>query len=432
MDRENIIKKNISLGIISKGLGIGLSYLSIPIILNYLGERNYGIWITIFSILSWIYNFDVGIGNGLKNKLTESLTKKKLKLAKEYISTSYIIIFVMTIFLLIIGIVGIYNINISKNLNIDYIDETYMKTVVIVSFLFTLGNFIMGLYKQLYYSVHESGILGITNIIYQLLIIILVLFFKNYYKSSLVALAFIYGISNFLVGIIFTILFFKKRKYLIPDIKYFNKKRVQDIFGVGIEFFIIQLSMIIIFTTDNILITKYLDAESVTNYSIISQMYKFFLVIVTIILAPFWALFTSAYINKDKKWIFKTLKKFNCLFILLVIVQIVFTINIDFFIKLWIGKIISYPRRLPWYMMLSSLIMCFAAIYMYCLNGFGKIRLQLCIYTVGAMINIPLSIYFIKRLGFRSDGVILATNISIVSLALFLPIQVYKLTKNLK
>ena len=80
------------MGIVLKAISIFLTYLLVPIVLKYLGTEKYGIWVTIFSVMSWVYTFDVGVGNGLKLRLTESLSNKDIVKAKEYIITAYLII----------------------------------------------------------------------------------------------------------------------------------------------------------------------------------------------------------------------------------------------------------------------------------------------------------------------------------------------------
>lgn len=127
MNRFDILKKQVSFGMIYKILSMCLSYISIPLFLKYLGQQDYGLWMTIFSIVSWVYTFDLGIGNGLKNKLTESLTKKNYNEAREYITTGYIVLGITAICILILGIIGIKVIDIGKFLNIDFYSESYIK-----------------------------------------------------------------------------------------------------------------------------------------------------------------------------------------------------------------------------------------------------------------------------------------------------------------
>ncbi len=425
MNRANVLKKNLSLGLITKILGMALSYVSLPIVLTYLGEENYGVWITIFSVISWLYNFDVGIGNGLKNKLTEALTHKDIGLARKYISTSYIIIIVITVILMIVGSFGIIISNPIEILNVDFLDGIYLKKVIFITFIFNLANFIISLYKQLFYAIHKSSFVGVANIGYQLLVIILITCLKEYYKSSLLMLTLAYGLSNLIIGIIFSVLFFKKRLELCPRFKFFDMKIIPDLMGIGIEFFIIQLSMIVIFTTDNLIITKLLGPEAVTSYNIILKFFQIFIMVATIILTPFWTLYTDAYIKKDKKWICRTLKNFNILYLLLTIVILTVVLNIDFFIKNWLSQELIYSKSLVVFSGLFALIRVYGDIYMYFLNGIGKIRVQLYLYILGALINIPLSVYFVKSLNLGSSGVILATNISMISFVVVMPIQSY-------
>ena len=73
--RQTDIVSNMALSGICKPVSMVLSYIYVPIVLDYLGVEKYGVWSTILTILSWVSYFDIGIGNGLRNRLTESLNK---------------------------------------------------------------------------------------------------------------------------------------------------------------------------------------------------------------------------------------------------------------------------------------------------------------------------------------------------------------------
>ena len=61
--REKTIRKNVFYSIVFKGLSIIISLLLVPLTLHYIDKYNYGSWMTISSILVWIYYFDIGIGS---------------------------------------------------------------------------------------------------------------------------------------------------------------------------------------------------------------------------------------------------------------------------------------------------------------------------------------------------------------------------------
>lgn len=90
---EKNINKNIVLGVAYKPISMFLSYIYVPVALSFLGEEKYGVWATILSVLSWISLFDVGIGNGLRNKLAECFTNNDDEHSvKKYVSSAYIML----------------------------------------------------------------------------------------------------------------------------------------------------------------------------------------------------------------------------------------------------------------------------------------------------------------------------------------------------
>lgn len=425
INRNSVLKKNISWGFLFKVLGMILSYISIPVVLNYLGEESYGVWITIFSIMSWVYTFDVGVGNGLKIRLTEALTNKNLTLAREYISTAYILILVVTILLLIIGSISIYKVDFAQNLNVLFLEESYLKNVILISFVLTLSNFVIGLYKQLLFAVHQSALIGLTNVLYQSVVIILIIFADSYTNSSLLIVAAVYGLSNLVIGVVFTVIFFYTKKELRPHVKYFRFNNIKSIGGLGLEFFVIQLCVIVIFSTDNLIITKLLGPEAVTPYSIVGQVFQAFIVMWYLLSAPLTPLYTDAFIKNDIAWIRKTMKNLNCFFLIVIIVIILAVVFGEIVIEFWLGRSLEYPPYLFLFFGMFVLIRIYGDLYMSFLNAIGKLKWQMYLSILGAIVNIPLSIYCVKNLHMGASGVILATCISLTLLSLIMPVQTY-------
>ncbi|GAH31869.1 unnamed protein product, partial [marine sediment metagenome] len=68
-------KKNIFASFGLKGISILISFLLVPLVLNYIDITKYGIWLTLSSIIGWFGFFDIGLGNGLRNKFAEAIAK---------------------------------------------------------------------------------------------------------------------------------------------------------------------------------------------------------------------------------------------------------------------------------------------------------------------------------------------------------------------
>ncbi|MGK4199421.1 lipopolysaccharide biosynthesis protein [Fusobacterium sp. HC1336] len=430
--RLNILMKQFSSSFILKILAMGLSYISIPLFLKYLGDKDYGIWMTIFSVVSWINTFDLGIANGLKNKLAENYSKKNFQEMKEYIMTSYVSLSFLALTFWIIGCLGIYFFNFSQGLNIGYYSENYLKLLFFITYSLTLINFIVKIYNVLYLSVHNSYTSNLCTLLFQILFILILIILNKVNKISLISIVFIYPGFTLILGIIFTVIFFKKYKNMKPKLKDFRKEKIKMINGLGLYFFLIQISMLIIMTTDNMIIMRYLGAEEVATYSIISKLFQAILIIETLISAPMWPLFIDAYVKSDKKWIIKIYKKLNLLFFLTILGVGLLIVITPLILKIWIGKELIIPKYLTLFWGIFILNRIWGDIYCVFTNATNKIKLQMWLLILGAVINIPLSIYLLKYLNFGSSGVILATNVSLLPISIIIPIQVYKIIKNMK
>lgn len=79
--------------------------LLVPVTLGYLNVYEYGIWLTINSVLGWINSFDIGLGNGLRNQLAEALAKNDFKKGQALISTTLVILVaIMAALILVVSI----------------------------------------------------------------------------------------------------------------------------------------------------------------------------------------------------------------------------------------------------------------------------------------------------------------------------------------
>lgn len=91
-ERSVKAKKNVACMVVYKGISILAGLLLVPMTINYVDSENYGIWLTLSSMIAWMSFFDIGINNGLKNKLAEALATKNYELGRKYVSTTYAIL----------------------------------------------------------------------------------------------------------------------------------------------------------------------------------------------------------------------------------------------------------------------------------------------------------------------------------------------------
>ena len=140
--RTSLIRKNIILSFLVKGWSGLVEFLLVPITLNCLGDYKNGVWLTISSILVWINQFDIGLGNGLRNKLATYLAHDDKEKAREMVSSTFfmLIFIIIPVTLLLVFLIKICNVY--SILNVDNSIITDLDNVIIVALLFISSTFI--------------------------------------------------------------------------------------------------------------------------------------------------------------------------------------------------------------------------------------------------------------------------------------------------
>jgi O-antigen/teichoic acid export membrane protein len=408
-----------------KGLAVLASFIAIPLMIRYLGQEQFGIWSTLLSIMSWVVFFDLGIGNGLRNKLTEAIAKNNLTEAVCYISSGYSLIGLISLLLFISAATASFYIPWQHVFNTLIVDEETLKRSVLVSVFFMTLNFWISIINQILNAMQKSSVVVFGQFIANALALALVFFLTTLKTTpSIYYLALVYGISLIISNGALSLWFYSQRQDLIPSLS-FEKKHVRPILSLGVQFFVIQLAGLVIFTTDKILITQLFGPQYVTQYDVVFKLFGIISLIHALITGPLWSSYTDAYHRGDFVWIKAILRKQLILFGVIVISVIIMIPMVKLIVALWISEDFEVSMPLVISMAGFTLISTWCNIFAIFVNGIGQIKLQLFTAIIAMIINIPLAIYFTKYLGFDVNGIVLATCTSLSLFAIAGPIQVY-------
>ncbi len=407
--RTKAVKLHISLAFIYKALAIGLSYLLVPLTINYLNIEQYGIWMVLLSVISWVAFFDIGLGNGLRNKLTEALAMNDIKLAKTYISTAYVAVgfIALIFFVILISILPFTPWN--KIFNTTLVSNTELLKVFFIVGFFFLFNFVLSLCNQMFYAYQEASLSTMKQLLLNFFALITIYLLIYYTSGRLLYLSICYGLSMVLSSLLLTYYFYRKHSEVIPSIRYVDLSKIREIASLGVKFFIIQMAVLVIFATDNMIITQILGPEYVTPYNVVFKLFSIITIMHGIIVIPLWSAYTEAYAKGDIQWIKNTLKKLNMLMIPIIIGVLILIIFARDIINIWVGSNIRFSHWLVMFMGVYVVVLVWNNIYAYFLNGIGHLKLPLTVSTFAALVNIPLSIYFARTLQLGNAGVILGT-----------------------
>lgn len=400
----------------------------VPITIKYLGKNQYGIWLTLSSVFMWLGNLDFGLGNGLRNKIAESFAQENFLAAKKYISTAYAV-FALGIFssLLIYLIIHPF-INWALILNAKNYNIKTLNNFVLIIFIFFAFQFLLRLLTSLINADQKPALNGFITLCVNVLTLLTIFILSMVSKSSLYSYGIVTSLVPFLVLLTASYILFKGRyKHIAPSFKSIDMHSSRSLVSLGMQFFVIQISALIIFSTDNLIITHLYSPSQVTVYNIAHKYFFLITLVFNVFLAPFWSAFTDAFVKQDIEWIKQVVKRLIQVWAALSLAVIIMILISDIVYKIWIGKNIKIPFSLSIAMGLFMIISNWNNIFAFFLNGIGKIRLQFYYSIFAAVINIPLSIFLAKEIKMEITGVITATIICIGIASIWAPIQYKKI-----
>ncbi len=403
----------------------------VPVSLDYLGKVEYGIWLTLHSILMWLVNLDFGLGNGLRNKLAEAFAISNIKLARTYVSTAYAIFSAGLLLVVIIYFIIHPFINWTVLLNAP--EEYFYSVNKLVLFVFVLFclHFLLRLITSIINADQRPAVNGAISLSINGLTLIAVIGLSHLYEQSLFAYGILSGAVPVIVLLVFsTVMFLKMYREIAPSIKFVDLKYSSALIKLGMQFFVIQIAALIIFTTGNIIITQLFGPAQVTIYNVAYKYFYLAPMVFNVIITPFWSAFTDAYVKQEYDWIKAMMKKLIYIWAGLSFIVILMIVFSDLAYRLWVGKNVEVPFLLS---LLSGIFVITANwnnIFVYFLNGVGKVRLQFYNAIITAIINIPLSIFFAKYLDMGISGIMLSTIVCIVFGAVWAPMQYHKIINN--
>jgi len=292
-------------------------------------------------------------------------------------------------------------------------------------------NFVTTLINQIFYAKQEASLASLNYLISQVIMFILLIIISNFSNSDILLLSFIFGLSTLISNLIFSLIFLLKNKNIKINSKFIDMSKTKDVISLGYKFFIIQLGCLIIYSTDNLIITQLLGVEQVTIYNTVYKLFSLITTGFTLFITPLWVGFTDAYIKKDVSWIKKTYKYLFILEIGVVIVTVILVILGDFIMNLWVGSSLKAPFILFVCMGLYEIILTWYNLFVYFLNGVSKVTRQMVCVIIGAIVNIPISIILAKYFNIGVAGIILGTVVSLLPLAICSPIEVYAIIKSI-
>lgn len=428
--RSALVKKNIVEMGFYKGFSVLISFLLVPLTIDYVDSTNYGIWLTLSSMVGWLSFFDIGINNGLRNRLAEAVAKGDYTKAKQYVSSTYaflamIFIPLMIILLLVVPHIDIYSlIKISKEANKDLLECVY---ILIIYFCI---NFILSTVNVIYNAMQNPAGASLRTLVQQLASLIVIFILTKTTEGSLIKLCFALCVVPIIVSLYFNFaLFWGKYKKIAPSIKSVEWKTIPDLMSLGIKFFVIQISGIIQFQLINFLIIRNYGPVDVSAYNISHKYFNALYMVWGIIITPLWSAVTDAHSKGEYSWIINAQKKYFRMFLLFLGATFLLLLISPFVYRIWIGDSIKIPILLSFWVAIYNLVLIFGGPYVMILTGIGELKIQFYASILAPFVFLGLCYLFIKVMNWGVYSIVVASVLSNFNGFLLAPVQYAQVKK---
>lgn len=401
-DERNVLaKRNIIASFGIKIIGIIISLILVPMTVTYVSSAQYGLWLTISSIVAWISYFDFGFAHGFRNRFTEAIALNDRKLAKQYVSTTYAVLTIIfvTMAFVVLAINSFLDWSSLLNVDLEYGHELHLVFAVLAITLCL--NMIASVLPTMLTADQRPVYSSLFVVIGQILSLVVIGILIKVTTGRLLYLAFALSGIPLLVLFIASFFVFSSKRYfdIAPSMSTINWALTKKIIGLGAQFFLIMVCMLFVFQVINIIIVRVCGPERVTAYNIAYKYFNILNMAMMIIVTPFWSACTDAYAKKDFLWMKDVIKKMEKIWKLSICVLIIMILVSSTFYDIWVGESVQISLPLSVMVGIYILVQNLCGIYIYMINGTSKIRLQLVVYLISAFISAPTMYFLCSKFG---------------------------------
>lgn len=417
---------------IYKGFSIVLSLLIVPLTIGFVNAEQYGVWLTISSIVGWVSYFDLGLGHGLRNKYAEAKANGNTKVMSQLISTTYALIAIIFSVVFIFFLVINHFINWNVFLGVSQIDNASLQKIMLALLGFFCLNMILGVLKSLLLGDQRTSMTSLLTVIDQLCSLLIIFGLTKTVEPDLFYLVFVYAGAPCLVTLLFSVFLYVPKNSVFhdfrPSLKNIKLSLSKSLLSLGGKFFIIQLSLLLIFQCVNIIISRNCGQLAVTQYNLSYKYFQILYMVSVIVLAPYWSAFSDAYAKHDYKWMNDSFSKLTHMALMSIPVLILMLLFAPLFFKIWVGNSVSIPFKLNAMVALYIMSQIFSGIHTYIINGLGKVTLQVILYVILSLFAIPAMNYLSLHIGLY--GILSVLTSVYLAQAILCRVQIKRILKN--
>lgn len=399
-----------------------MSFILIPLTIGLLDKYEYGVWVTLSTLVLWAYVFDFGLGDGLRNRLAEALATENRRKAREYVSTAYALVAVAAAALLGVFLALSYAVDWYGLLQIDHMRVNNLPQLLRIVMGFFCFTFVGKLCKNVCQGLQLSSVSDMMLFGSNLLSLLAILALRERGGVTLTEAVIALSAAPAVVYGVATAITFIRRRDLSPRLRYVRRGLMRPLVAVSSRIFVADLSRLLIYVAANVVVSRMFGASEVTVYTVALKYFSLIMAVFNVIISPMWSAATDAYTRGDFAWLQSTRRRLLRIWGMLSVAAVVMVAVAGPFYRMWVGEEIDVPTALSaWCAAYASMSMLYDMLA-YLVSGCGAMRIYAWSAAAQGALYVPLAIWLSGLIGVAG---VPAANCLVLALSLtWAPMQV--------
>ncbi len=369
--------------------------------LHYLGNEQYGMWLTISAITAMLGPLDLGIGNGLRQVLSHAAALDSPWTARRAVSTATllltglgaILLASIPIALAVVDWPAVYNVTTSAAVA----DAAPTTGVLLAAFAVGLPLSVIAIVQSAMQVAYITASWSIVGSIATLAAILGAIALGATMPALAAASV---GVALVAIGANGVVYFRGRARPIAPEWSGFDSSVGRTLVGTGLVFLLLQVAMLVGYQIDNLVIAQILGAAAVPGYAIPMRVFLVAPTLIGIATMPLWPAYREAIARRDGAWVARTLRRSVALTIMASGLSSAVLVAVGpALIELWVGPSIQPSLPLLVALGLWAVALSLSSTLAMLLNAAGVIKLQAALAILMAASNLAISIVLVGRIG---------------------------------
>lgn len=380
-------RANIALAMAAKLASMAVAILSVPLLLHLLGTQHYGTWVTLTSLIAFISLLDLGVGNSMRNSVAAMQPATEDAVRAEFVG----------FFQMLCGLALLMILVFATALHVADLSPASRSTAWLL-YLPLLVSLPLMLASNVLQGARATGLQAwlqaSSNWLFFGFVAVLA---SSGRQPKLFELAAAWS-AFYTVSLATTFLFALRalrlpaRQLLRWSLPALPKGRLK----IGLEFLVLQLSSLVLYSLGNTLVFKYLGASEVARYDVLNKVFQVGLGLYTIIIGVMWSEIAKHRATGDRPALSRALRRLSAVAVLFSAGCLMIALASPFIIDHWTQHRVQVTTAEALALAGLAAVQSLAYVGAVFMNAFERIRLQIAMAGVSILLMMPLTSWLMR------------------------------------